>query len=384
MLGVGTLFAWNAFITAATYYGKRFCGSPHESTFENDVGLAYMASNLAMLCLVVRYQSMFTRRFRVLGSFVAWFFVFAFITAEVLLKDISVGFLYWSTMVGCVLCGIFGAICSGGVFGMVAAFPPMYVQAVMSGQGLSGLTAALVSMGAAIGNDSTADSCDDDDDDGNDSLDDKAVVVDDDDDDGNGDCSEYTSIDYGSFAYFMVACLIFLMCIVGYLALEQSPFAQYYDQGTPSKAAATQQPTAVPSSDTEYDENSSEVYTPLGGGGGMVEASFPAADGGEEPTSSGNNNKGPSSDTTPTLADYKRVLGAMRSEAFAVWFVFSVTIGLFPALSARIRPLEQNGCSSGAPFSNATFTALLFLFFNLFDLIGRSGAGFVQVSSLFF
>jgi len=71
----------------------------------------------------------------------------------------------------------------------------------------------------------------------------------------------------------------------------------------------------------------------------------------------------------------------MRSEVFSVWLVFTITIGLFPALSARIRPLEQRGCggSSGAPFTNATFTALLFVFFNLFDLIGRSGAGFVQL-----
>ena len=38
MLGVGTLFAWNAFITAATYFSSRFCGSSHEKTFENDVG----------------------------------------------------------------------------------------------------------------------------------------------------------------------------------------------------------------------------------------------------------------------------------------------------------------------------------------------------------
>ena len=38
VLGVGTLFAWNAFITAATYFSSRFCGSEHEKTFENDVG----------------------------------------------------------------------------------------------------------------------------------------------------------------------------------------------------------------------------------------------------------------------------------------------------------------------------------------------------------
>jgi hypothetical protein len=46
VLGVGVLFPWNAFITAATYFGSRFCGTSHEATFEDDVGSAYMAANV--------------------------------------------------------------------------------------------------------------------------------------------------------------------------------------------------------------------------------------------------------------------------------------------------------------------------------------------------
>src|SRR3546814_11832157 len=32
--GVGTLLPWNAFITAESYYAKRFCGTAYESNFE--------------------------------------------------------------------------------------------------------------------------------------------------------------------------------------------------------------------------------------------------------------------------------------------------------------------------------------------------------------
>jgi equilibrative nucleoside transporter 1/2/3 len=219
-------------------------------------------------------------------------------------------------MAAVVLCGVFTAICGGGVFGMVAQFPAIYIQAVMSGQGLSGLTASVVSMAAALANDGS--SCD-------------AEAADDD-----GGCTNYETIDWGSFAYFLVACVIFLLCIVGYLTLERAPFARYYDR------------SAAPSSPA-YEALTSES--------------------GQEPL------KPP-----PAVADYRRVLWAVRNEAFAVWFVFTITIGLFPAITAQIRPLDGTGCSDGA-FTDATFTAFMFLTFNLVDLIGRSAAGFFQLIS---
>ena len=133
MLGIGTLFPWNSFITATSYYMKRFCGSPHELTFESDIGIAYMVANLVVLCVVVRYQNLFSRRLRVLGSFVVWFVLFGITTLLVLFEDVSAGVVYWVTVLSCILSGVFSATCSGGVFGMVAQFPPVYMGAVMAG-----------------------------------------------------------------------------------------------------------------------------------------------------------------------------------------------------------------------------------------------------------
>lgn len=366
MLGVGTLFSWNAFITAATYYSSRFCNTKHEKTFENDVSVAYMAANLAALVVVVRYQNLFTRRFRVLGSFLAWFAVFCVITAQVLMKDSDPELLYWSTLAACVLSGIFSAICAGGVFGMVAQFPAMYVQAVMSGQGLSGVTAALVAAAASFTASSTAgdDGCDD------------ARAPTDDTDDGNGDCDTYDKVDYGSFTYFLVACLIVLVCIVSYIALETTPFAKYYDQASSAGLLGADAQKVATSDDADAVaatmEDSGDAYSPLHGDIGVGDKCNAPPSGVEEE----NGVRSP-----PAMADYTRVIGLVRREAFSVWFVFMVTIALFPALSAEIEPSPTSDCGGSGVFTKSTFTAMMFVVFNGFDLVGRSAAGLIQLIS---
>ena len=46
------------------------------------------------------------------------------------------------------------------------------------------------------------------------------------DDSDDSACTKYTSIDWGSFAYFAVACVIFLACITGYIVLETLPLTK--------------------------------------------------------------------------------------------------------------------------------------------------------------
>ena len=45
-------------------------------------------------------------------------------------------------------------------------------------------------------------------------------------------------MDWGSFAYFVVAVVIFLGCVVGYLVLEHLPLAHYYDQELSKRSQA--------------------------------------------------------------------------------------------------------------------------------------------------
>jgi len=63
----------------------------------------------------------------------------------------------------------------------------------------------------------------------------------------------------------------------------------------------------------------------------------------------------------------------VRIPAMSVWFVFTVTIGIFPALIVLVESTEH--CKSNERFFNDLFTPFFFLLFNLFDLIGRLIAG---------
>ena len=63
----------------------------------------------------------------------------------------------------------------------------------------------------------------------------------------------------------------------------------------------------------------------------------------------------------------------MRREAFSAWAVFTVTIAIFPGITALVRPEHCN------VFPDALFTPFMFVMFNGVDLIGRTAAGFIQV-----
>jgi len=310
------------------------------------------------------------------------------ITLTVLWKDLAVPIVYWSSFVACMLCGVFNAICSGGVFSMAAHFPPIFMQALMSGQGLSGVAVASISLAVA---DSDKDQCDDE------TYNDNGSGQSSGSGGGSGDgCRVYgkKSVDWGALAYFVAALGCFAACVVCFLVLERSRFAAYYarDEGDGEEASSS---------------DAGETYVPLHDDGDRAvrreddgPAEAPVSATGDEAESAGQMEKGDlaTSDSAstkepciiPAIAEtlspeslhsigfYKRVLWLMRREVFAVWFAFAVTIAVFPSVASKIEPASlRDGCGGGGPFSQATFTALLFLVFNLMDLAGRSGAGFM-------
>ena len=67
LLGCGTLFPWNAFITAADYYNSRF-PSQH---VERLVTVVYLPVNLAVLLAMIRYHHhALATKLRIVGGFV--------------------------------------------------------------------------------------------------------------------------------------------------------------------------------------------------------------------------------------------------------------------------------------------------------------------------
>lgn len=114
--------------------------------------------------------------------------------------------LFWITLLSTCICGALAASLSSGLFGLAARFPPAYTGAMMTGQGIAGLTVALASIITTVSTPSTL-SCDDD--------------TSTKDDDG---CVNTT--DYGAFAYFFISTLVLVSCVLSYMVLHRLPFTK--------------------------------------------------------------------------------------------------------------------------------------------------------------
>lgn len=204
--GVGNLFPWNAFITASNYYGARFCGTSFETTFENFFSITYTLSQTIGLALSIVYQNKLSLRSKVIYPLMCYSAVFLVSTILVTIQDIDPTLLFWLTLISCCLCGLFGAVLSGGLFGLGAMFPPVYTAALMNGQGVAGLTVAVASLLTSLAT-APIDDCSDDN------------AGDD------GDCTQ--SLDYSALAYFIIATLILASCIFAFLSLNSFSFARF-------------------------------------------------------------------------------------------------------------------------------------------------------------
>lgn len=76
----------------------------------------------------------------------------------------------------------------------------------------------------------------------------------------------------------------------------------------------------------------------------------------------------------------KNAIKIVYIPAFSVFFVFVVTIGIFPALTQHLH--SEYECETDARIFNDMFVPLQFFLFNLFDFTGRVTAGAIKITYL--
>ena len=367
LLGAGSLFPWNAFITASAYFEARFCSTSFAEVFENVFSLTNSGSQILGLAIALRYGEKASLRLRVLVPLGIWLSLFALTAALVFVDDERVGrtTLFSVTVLSVFAAGLCGACYTGGVFGLAARFPPAYTQAAMAGQGLAGVIVSLASIaslaagrydpgcapagGAADG----------------------------------ADCAPF-SIDWSAFGYFLVSIAVLLACVFGYGALRRLPITAHYAK--PAAAAPARPSDAAET--TAALLQSDELELP---GAALGDAEAPddgeAEDGGDGGDGGAAASGGPRPAGAPLLAgeggagersargaELRRVVYEVRHAAFSVFFVFCVTIAVFPSTTSRIPSARR--CEAGATrFQNQLFVPFNFLLFNAFDLAGRGAAG---------
>lgn len=205
--GLGNLFPWNAFITAAHYFSTRFCGTPFESNFENFFSIATNLSQTIGLLLSIHYLQHYALKNRVFYPLMLCASIMVLITILVTI-DINPVLLFVVALVSCCVVGLSTAVAGGGLFGLGGLLPPEYTGALMTGQTTGGFAVSLASLFTiwlGPGND---------------------ICTDDDGDDDDSEECEF-SIDYSALAFFCIACVVLGACILSLLALVSLPFTRY-------------------------------------------------------------------------------------------------------------------------------------------------------------
>lgn len=143
-----------------------------------------------------------------------------------------------------------------------------------------------------------------------------------------------------AFGYFITACAVVVLAIVCYLALPRLEFYRYYLQLNL--------------------EGPSDQETKLD----LISK-------GEEPRRGREESGVPAPSSPPTSKDHsiKAILKSIAVLAFSVCFIFTVTIGLFPAVTAEV---ESSLAGTSAWKSYYFLPVACFLNFNVFDWLGRS------------
>ncbi|XP_018336319.1 equilibrative nucleoside transporter 3 [Agrilus planipennis] len=224
LFGITSLLPWNFFITADNYWMYKF-RDPHAKQIHPNVALnltqrtplqaefiTYLnvASNIpsiAFLILNAFLTKKIALQYRIIGSLISMLILFIVTTIFVQINtDSWQQHFFVLTIATVVLLNAVSAVLCGSIFGMVAKFPAKYITAVVGGQALGGIFAAIAQIvSLAIGASSV----------------------------------------HSAFVYFMIANITIVFCLIAYLFLSKSIFFKHIVQNEPDGAYTYDETTNI-------------------------------------------------------------------------------------------------------------------------------------------
>ncbi|XP_059501054.1 equilibrative nucleoside transporter 1-like isoform X2 [Stegostoma tigrinum] len=330
-LGLGTLLPWNFFMTAIGYFkyqlrdlnvttdhlhlngtdGVDGTGGVQENylqgKFGNMMTLCAMLPLLIFSCLNSILLPRIPEVVRISGCLVAIFILF--LLTSILVKVSLEPVVFFSvTMLTIVLINSFGAVLQGSIFGLAGLLPASYTAPIMSGQGMAGTFAALAMICAITSGSSQTDS---------------------------------------AFGYFNTACVVILLAILAYLTLPYLEFSQYYlNKGKSEWKNHREQEKDRVCTMNLIKQDQTNVPDRRASAQLMENAST----------------------ETPRNVSAFTILRKIWPMALLVCLVFTVTIGVFPAITVDVKPTISADGTWGIYF----IPICCFLLFNVFDWMGRS------------
>ncbi|GAN00695.1 equilibrative nucleoside transporter 1 isoform X1 [Mucor ambiguus] len=190
--GIAMLLPWNVFITASEYFARRFAETPYEEKFQNYFSTYFTITNLLTFVLILYMQNKSAYHVDSFISILINTIVFGTLAVTVEIQIEGSGY-FWFIMALIVLTGATTSFFQNSVFSEASQLPPMYMQAVLSGQGIAGVIVAVSSILSALA--------------------------------GNtNDTPDESSISRSAFLYFLSAFLITAAALVGRVVVVRLPF----------------------------------------------------------------------------------------------------------------------------------------------------------------
>ncbi|XP_068569730.1 equilibrative nucleoside transporter 2-like [Cebidichthys violaceus] len=335
ILGLGTLLPWNFFMTASLYFQRRL------NTTEMSNGTAVvikeyyfnnwmtLLSQLPLLVFTLLNSFLYQRiseAMRIAGSLL--FILLLFILTAVLVKvPMDEDRFFSVTMATIWFINSFGAVLQGSLFGLVGLLPQKFSTLFMSGQGLAG-TFAAIAMLLAIASD--------------------------------------TDSETAALGYFITPCVGTLLTLFSYLLLPRLEFAQYYlNKSNKYEADATDELLK----ESSIVENGKPNGLANGTGTSSTTKAGGAAEAEADPGPEGPKGAFLSLEQVEkgqAKASVIEVFKKIWVMAFCVTFVFTVTLSVFPAVTADVRT------SFPGKWGRFFISVCCFLVFNINDWFGRT------------
>ena len=302
------------------------------------------------------YPNILTLKSKVVWPLVIYASIFAVTTILVTIQ-VEGNVLFGVTLLSTLLCGLCGATLSAGLFGLGALLPPSYTGNLMTGQALAGLLVSLSSLLTTLA-----------------SHDDTCVIVDDVVEYYGGKTECKHKISYSALFYFIIATFVLISCIQCFLVMFRLKFTQYYilraeeSKTKNGKIDNLNDPLLLDEEISSLHLSTSKDH--------IINAMHNSELNGRKKIDSLNtllvndisiSRMGEDSETfSETLW---RVFKMIKIPAFSVFYVFVVSISIFPSLFVRV--LSERQCTGQGRFYNDLFVPFLFVLFNLMDFTGR-------------
>lgn len=317
--GIGALFAWNSIISPISYYKLSFADSPFRNSFESLLSVTFTGVGLVALLVLQLVQHLYSLRAGILISLTMMLSVFLVLSVYTMLpllqpaddlhadvnQDATTAFVV--TIICTAVASTAQAGLTSSLFAYSSAFPPQYTQAVSSGMAVAGLAVSIANLASA--GDEVGDTPD----------------------------ADFRDTIVSAVASFGVAAAVFGACLVFFVLTEQSEFVRvtkrYVAKCSSAGSEAAARSAEVDAADLVEQGKAScacnVVCLDKGGGTGQL---------------------------VRRIAPF----------AFALIFNFTVTIGLFPAITGMITSVSDSATWK------TLFAAVIFVAFNLGDLLGRT------------